>query len=49
MEDRLAAGEELQGEWDGSSLEDKLREAGIGETSDSANDILEKIKSKKKA
>ncbi|MFT6072594.1 MAG: phage shock protein A [Alphaproteobacteria bacterium] len=44
LEDRLTAGEELQGEWSGSALDDKLREAGIGETASNANDILARLK-----
>jgi len=47
LDDRLEAGEVLEDEFEGTNLEDKLREAGIGEQSSSANDILAKIKAKK--
>jgi len=45
LEDRLNAGETLQSEFNGESLEDKLKAAGIGETNSSAQDILAKLKS----
>lgn len=49
LDDRMAAGDILEGEFEGKDLEAKLREAGIGEGSTSAQDILDKIKAKKKA
>lgn len=47
LEDRLAAGDELQGEFEGDNLEKKLREAGIVEGDNKAKDILAKLKEKK--
>lgn len=47
-EDRMNAGELLDGEFSGEDLEAKLKEAGIGESTDAAaNDILAKLKAKK--
>jgi phage shock protein A len=47
LEDRLAAGEQLKDEFDGKDLEAKMKEAGITEGDNKANDILEKIRAKK--
>jgi len=47
LEDRLKAGEALENEFDGGSLDDKLKEAGITGSNSSAADILAKIKAKK--
>ncbi|BFM18103.1 PspA/IM30 family protein [Maricurvus nonylphenolicus] len=44
---QMKAAEELAGETTGSSLQAKLREAGIAPAGKSADDILERIKSKK--
>ena len=44
LEDRLAAGEALQGEFKGEDLETKLKEAGIVEDNNKAKDILAKLK-----
>jgi phage shock protein A len=49
LEDRLKAGEMLQDEFSGSDLETKLKQAGIGDTSESAQEILAKLKAKKSA
>ncbi len=48
LEDRLAAGEALKDEFDGKDLEEKMKAAGIGESDNKANDILEKLKAKQK-
>ena len=47
LDDRLAAGEELQAEWNGEDLEDKLKEAGIVGDDSKAQDILAELKSKR--
>lgn len=47
LDDRLAAGEALQKDFDGNNLEEKLKQAGITKDSSKANDILEKLKAKK--
>jgi len=47
LEDRLAAGEQLQGEFDGKDLEAKMKEAGIMDEDNKANDILNKLRAKK--
>jgi phage shock protein A len=47
LEDRLKAGEVLQGEFEGHDLEKKLREAGIVKTDDKAQEILANLKAKK--
>jgi phage shock protein A len=47
LDDRLAAGDLLKEEGEGGSLDDKLKAAGIGESSTSAQDILAKLKQKK--
>jgi len=46
-EDELAAGEELREEFEGKSLEDKLREDGIIEDAGGASAILERLKAGK--
>lgn len=46
FDDRMAAGEILQDEFDGN-LEDKLKEAGIVQDDNKAKDILAKLKEKK--
>lgn len=45
LDDRLKAGEELRGDFEGDNLEAKLRDAGIVNES-KASDILEKLKAK---
>lgn len=45
-EDRMAAGEELQDDFEGGNLEQRLKDAGIAEDSNKTNDILERIKAK---
>lgn len=47
LDDRLAAGEVLQGEFEGEDLEQKLKDAGIVKDKSKANDILAKLKEKK--
>jgi len=47
LDDRLAAGSELFDEFEGNDLEDKLRDAGIVENDNSAQDILDKLRSNK--
>ncbi|MDA9817842.1 PspA/IM30 family protein [Flavobacteriaceae bacterium] len=47
LEDRLAAGGELQDDFGGKSLDDKMKDAGIIEGEDKAQQILAKLKSKK--
>lgn len=47
LEDRMAAGEQLQGEFDGKDLEARMKEAGIMEDDNKAKDILAKLKAKK--
>lgn len=47
LDDRLAAGDSLKDEFEGSNLDDKLKAAGIGESTGSAVDILERIKAKR--
>lgn len=49
LDDRLEAGQDLQDEFEGRTLDQKLKEAGIGETSTTAQDILAKLKDKKDA
>ena len=49
LDDRLEAGQDLQDEFEGRTLDQKLKEAGIGETSTTAKDILAKLKDKKDA
>jgi phage shock protein A len=44
--DRLAAAEELEAENSEKGLQDKMKEAGIGETSTTANSVLDRIKAK---
>ena len=44
MDDRLAAGEALQDEFDGKSLEAKMQAAGIMGDKDGASDILAKLR-----
>ncbi|MDK1025383.1 MAG: PspA/IM30 family protein [Gammaproteobacteria bacterium] len=46
--DRLAAAETLEEESSDKGLQDKMREAGIGEQANSANSVLERIKAAKK-
>ncbi len=48
LEDRLKAGEMLQGEFDGKDLEEKLKKAGILQTDNKAQEILAAIKAKNK-
>lgn len=48
FDDRLKAGEQLASEESGSSLDEKMRNAGIGKTAASANSVLDRIKSKKR-
>lgn len=43
-EDELLAGEKLREEFEGTSLEDQLREEGIIENTGNANSILERLK-----
>jgi len=48
LDDRLAAGEALKGEFSGSDLEAKMKAAGIGgEGEAQAQDVLAKLKAKK--
>lgn len=47
LEDRLKAGEVLQGEFEGQDLEKKLKEAGIVKTDNKAQEILAELKAKK--
>lgn len=47
LDDRLKAGEQLQGEYDGKDLEARMREAGIVEDTSKARDILEKLKAQR--
>ena len=47
LDDRMAAGETLQDEFDGDNLEEKLKEAGIVQDDSKAKDILAKLKEKK--
>jgi len=49
LEDRLKAGEALQGEFEGKDLEEKLKKAGIVKTDDKAQEILAAIKAKNKS
>ncbi len=46
LDDRMAAGEVLAGEFNGDDLEAKMKAAGIGEDDNKASDILEKLKAK---
>lgn len=46
FEDRMKAGEELEDEMSDKSLEEKLKAAGIGESGNSAQSVLDRIKSK---
>jgi phage shock protein A len=48
LEDRLKAGEALQGEFEGQDLEKKLKEAGIVQSDNKAQEILAGLKAKKK-
>lgn len=48
LDDRLAAGEALKNEFNGKDLEEKMKAAGIGASDNKANDILAKLKAKKK-
>ena len=48
LEDRLKAGEQLQDEFSGKGLEEKMKAAGIGDEDNKAKDILEKLKARKK-
>lgn len=47
LDDRMAAGEALNAEWNGNDLEAKMKEAGIVEDDNKAQDILAQIKAKK--
>lgn len=47
LEDRMAAGETLQNEFNGNDLEDKLKKAGIVQDDTKAQDILAKLKERK--
>jgi phage shock protein A len=47
FEDRLKAGEALQGEFEGQDLEKKLKEAGIVQSDNKAQEILAGLKAKK--
>jgi len=47
LEDRLKAGEALQGEFEGKDLEKKLKEAGIVQSDNKAQEILAGLKAKK--
>ncbi len=47
-EDRLAAAQELEREASGADLDEKMAKAGVGQTGPDANDILERIKAKRK-
>jgi len=47
FDDRMAAGEVLEDEFDGGNLEEKLKEAGIVQDDNKAKDILAKLKEKK--
>ena len=49
LDDRLAAGEALDTEFNGNDLEEKMKAAGILETDNKAQDILAQIKAKKGA
>jgi phage shock protein A len=46
-EDRMAAGETLQGEFSGGDLEERLKKAGVAGSQDAAKDVLARIKAKK--
>lgn len=46
-EDRMAAGEVLAGDFDGDDLDKKMKEAGIIQDDNKAQDILAKLKAKK--
>lgn len=46
LEDRLVASTQLENELEGTNIEEKLKASGIGEASDSAQDILARIKEK---
>ena len=48
LDDRMAAGETLADEFNGNDLEAKMKEAGIVQDDNKANDILEKLKAKQK-
>jgi len=47
LEDRLAVGESMQDDLEGKSLDAKMKEAGIVEGDDKAQDILARLKAKK--
>jgi phage shock protein A len=47
LDDRIAAGETLASEFNGGDLEAKMKEAGIVEDDNKAQDILAKLKAKK--
>lgn len=48
LDDKMTAGEALEGEFSGSDLEDKMKEAGIvNDDTAAASDILAKLKAKK--
>jgi len=47
LDDRLVAGGELYDEFEGKDLEAKLKDAGIVENDNSAQDILERLRSNK--
>jgi phage shock protein A len=49
LDDRLAAGEQLKGDFEGDGLEDKLKAAGIGEDSGQSSAILDRIKARQKS
>lgn len=48
LDDRMAAGEALAGEFNGDDLDAKMKEAGIVQDDNKANDVLEKLKAKQK-
>ncbi|MEN8136065.1 MAG: PspA/IM30 family protein [Thermodesulfobacteriota bacterium] len=48
LDDRLKAGEALNDDFEDKGLEEKLKEAGIGESSNKASEILANLKAKKK-
>lgn len=47
LEDRLAVGESMQNDLEGKDLESKMKEAGIIEDNNKAQDILNRLKAKK--
>ncbi|MET0027110.1 MAG: PspA/IM30 family protein [Candidatus Thiodiazotropha sp.] len=46
--DRMSAAEQLRGELNGETLEEKLKAAGVGDSEDRQKRVLERLKSKQK-